>query len=272
MSEKIHVISLGAGVQSSAMALMAAEGLITPMPSFAVFADTGDEPRAVYEWLSQLAKLLPFTVHMAYRRNGLPARPGAAVNTLSEFVVENGFSQIPCFTRSLVSGKSTIGKRQCTRHWKIDPIKQKIREVLGTKGRRMESGSVVLWQGISWDEVSRMKPSRDPWIEHHFPLIDRKLTRDDLKAWLNARGFNPPKSACVYCPYKDRARWRADKAAGGEEWETIRKVDAILAPRGEYLTADLKRIDEVDFSDPVDTEDPDQLYLFNNECEGMCGV
>jgi hypothetical protein len=36
MSEPIHIISLGAGVQSSAMALMAARGEITPMPKAAV--------------------------------------------------------------------------------------------------------------------------------------------------------------------------------------------------------------------------------------------
>jgi hypothetical protein len=41
---KLHVISLGAGVQSTTMALMAAHGEITPMPDCAIFADTGAEP------------------------------------------------------------------------------------------------------------------------------------------------------------------------------------------------------------------------------------
>ena len=40
----VHIISLGAGVQSSTMALMAAHGLITPHPVAAIFADTQDEP------------------------------------------------------------------------------------------------------------------------------------------------------------------------------------------------------------------------------------
>ena len=35
------VLSLGAGVQSSTLALMAAKGEVTPMPDVAVFADTG---------------------------------------------------------------------------------------------------------------------------------------------------------------------------------------------------------------------------------------
>ena len=50
MADKhIRVISLGAGVQSTTMALMAAQGEIGPMPDCAIFADTQGEPRKVYE-------------------------------------------------------------------------------------------------------------------------------------------------------------------------------------------------------------------------------
>ena len=45
----IHIVSLGAGVQSSAMALMFAKGELTPMPDGAIFADTGAEPQYVYD-------------------------------------------------------------------------------------------------------------------------------------------------------------------------------------------------------------------------------
>jgi len=48
----LNIISLGAGVQSSTMALMAAHGEITPMPDCAIFADTQAEPKVVYTWLS----------------------------------------------------------------------------------------------------------------------------------------------------------------------------------------------------------------------------
>jgi hypothetical protein len=54
MSIHLRVISLGAGVQSTTMALMAAHGELTPTPDFAVFADTGNEPAAVYEHLKWL--------------------------------------------------------------------------------------------------------------------------------------------------------------------------------------------------------------------------
>src|SRR3990167_1759221 len=59
----MNIISLGAGVQSSTMALMAAHGEITPMPDCAIFADTQAEPKSVYTWLDWLEKQLPFPVH-----------------------------------------------------------------------------------------------------------------------------------------------------------------------------------------------------------------
>lgn len=42
---RLRALSLGAGVQSTTMALMAAHGEIGPMPDCAIFADTGWEPK-----------------------------------------------------------------------------------------------------------------------------------------------------------------------------------------------------------------------------------
>lgn len=55
----INVLSLGAGVQSTAMLLMACHGEITPKPDLVIFSDTGWEPKAVYrhlEWLKTEVK------------------------------------------------------------------------------------------------------------------------------------------------------------------------------------------------------------------------
>jgi len=57
-----HILSLGAGVQSSTLALLATQGLVKPMPVAAIFADVKAEPAGVYKWLDYLEKLLPFPV------------------------------------------------------------------------------------------------------------------------------------------------------------------------------------------------------------------
>ena len=62
------VLSLGVGVQSSTMALMAAKRELT-MPDCAIFADTGFEPKGVYQYLNFLKKTLPFPIYVVARSN-----------------------------------------------------------------------------------------------------------------------------------------------------------------------------------------------------------
>jgi len=49
----VNVLSLGAGVQSTALALLSIDGKLPPIDC-AIFADTGWEPAAVYQHLDRL--------------------------------------------------------------------------------------------------------------------------------------------------------------------------------------------------------------------------
>ena len=60
----LTVISLGGGVQSSVMALMANEGEFGRLPDCAIFADTRWEPPSIYEHLEWLAGQLRFPLHV----------------------------------------------------------------------------------------------------------------------------------------------------------------------------------------------------------------
>lgn len=58
-SHVLRVLSLGAGVQSTAVYLMALHGEIPPL-DHAIFADVGEEPEAVYahlRWMQSLGGL-----------------------------------------------------------------------------------------------------------------------------------------------------------------------------------------------------------------------
>ena len=62
--QTITVLSLGAGVQSTVLALLAAQGHEqVPLPDAAIFADTGWEPQGVYDHLDWLETQLPYPVH-----------------------------------------------------------------------------------------------------------------------------------------------------------------------------------------------------------------
>jgi hypothetical protein len=67
----LRILSLGAGVQSTTLALMAAHGEIGHVDC-AIFADTQWEPRAVYVHLGWLASsnVLPFPIHIVFEDDG----------------------------------------------------------------------------------------------------------------------------------------------------------------------------------------------------------
>ncbi len=257
---KLRVLSLGAGVQSSTMALMAAHGEIKPMPDCAIFADTQDEPRAVYEHLRWLMSpnVLPFPVHIVT----------AGKLSTSMFNGDDA-ARIPFFVKA-----GGLSKRQCTRNYKLRPIRRKARQLMEAVGLR----AIQQWIGISTDEAARMKLSGVQYVINRWPLIEEGMSRWDCLRWLERNDYlEPPKSSCVFCPYKRDSQWREMRDRDPAAWERAVAVDAALrAPdqvarfRGElYVHRSLKPLDEVDISTK---EDEGQLNMFNNECEGMCGV
>lgn len=265
---KLRVLSLGAGVQSSTLALMIAAGEV-PMVDCAIFADTQWESAKVYRWLDWLETQLPFPVYRVTAGN-------IRENTLTSKNTTGGrFASIPWFLIS-PSGKHGIGRRQCTSEFKLKPIRLKKRELLGAKPRaRLPVGSCETLIGISTDEVFRCKPSSDRWDTSIWPLIDLRMSRADCLAWMQRR-FNrtPPKSSCLGCPYHSQAQWREIRA-DAEAWADVVAIDeAIRQPvRGQrgrqFMHAQRVPLAEVDLSSP---DDYGQQDAFNNECEGMCGV
>ena len=270
------IISLGAGVQSSTMALMAAAGEITPMPECAIFADTQSEPRAVYAHLDWLEKHLPFHVHRVTAGSLRDEIIGAMTGS-------NRMDARPPF---FTSGGGMLN-RQCTHDFKIRPIERKISELVGRAPRARWSKTPVVeqWIGISLDEAQRARPSRTAWSTHRWPLIERRMTRGECVAWLVSKGFPiPPKSACTFCPYHNDAMWRQLKLHDPESFAEAVAVDRAIRPgiagpkrptrEGWYLHRSLQPLEMVDFRS---AEDAGQASLFDEqgfavECEGMCGV
>jgi hypothetical protein len=265
----LTVISLGAGVQSTTMALMAAHGEITPMPDCAIFADTGWEPKAVYDQLKKLTATLPFPVHVVSAGN-IRDNIISSVNTTGQ-----RFAAVPWFVDS--GGAGGMGRRQCTSEFKIGPLEKKQRELLGYKPRqRIPHGSIEVWIGISWDEMQRMKDPRNKWQINRWPLIEKEMRRSDCLKWLEDKGWTAPKSSCLGCPYHSDAQWREIKQ-NPEEWADVVEVDRLLREGGtargmrhhQYMHRSLKPLDEVDL---LSAEDRGQMNMFNDECDGMCGI
>ena len=275
---KYNFLSLGAGVQSSTLALMAAHGEIGPMPDAAIFADTQAEPESVYRWLDWLEKQLPFPVVKVSR--GSLTDEQLTLRTRKDGTRKWAKSLIPAFIANKDGTKGIMG-RQCTYSYKVEMLEKTARKLAEIK-RGQKEITVTQWIGISWDEMQRMKNPRVNWSQHRWPLIERKMRRADCIAWMNAKGYpKPPRSACIYCPFHSDTEWRRLRDEEPEEFEKAiafdYKLRAVKAQTDNmsgvpYLHPSLKPLDQVDLRTDVEHG---QGLLWNdmqNECAGMCGV
>lgn len=274
----LNIISLGAGVQSSTMALMAAHGEITPMPDCAIFADTQAEPKSVYEWLDWLETKLPFRV---YR---VSAGDLAADELRIRRSRKSGLlyldNSIPAFVLKPDGSKGLLG-RKCTADYKIIPLQRKVRELTGIARQGKRLIGARMWIGISTDEAHRMKTSRVDYIENCWPLLDASMSRQDCLKWMDSQGFpTPPRSACRFCPFHSDEEWLRLKTEEPQEFAIVEAFEKSLQAAAAsqevlkgvpYLHDSMMPIGEIDFS-KKEIAYPSQLSLWGNECEGMCGV
>ena len=149
---QLRVLNLGAGVQSSTLLFKMLDEEIKP-PDIALFADTGNEPKEVYEWFDWMkAKIKNYPIHVISAGNietdSIEAAEGLHTSRTPPF-----------FTKDPKKNSMGILTRQCTGHYKIEPIHKFIREHMGyKKGQRVKKGVVVdMIMGISRDEMYRVR-------------------------------------------------------------------------------------------------------------------
>ena len=271
-------LSLGAGVQSTALALMAERGEYDlPKPNVAIFADTGWEPAAVYEHLDWLETQLSFPI-IRVQSGNIKDHILAGTNP------RNGrnYLGIPAHLIN-PDGKKSVAARQCTANYKVYPINEKLRELLGAKpGERVSKEKhVEIWMGISADEVFRQKPSRDEWSTNRYPLVELGFSRGQLMNWFQEHYPDRylPRSACIGCPYKSDAEWKWLKVNSPVEFAQAVTVDRALRETpavrdgitkngaSAYLHRSREPLADVNLDETQDYDD-----FMNDECEGLCGI
>ena len=273
----LRVLSLGAGVQSSTLALMIHKGEI-PMVDCAIFADTQAEPPKVYEWLKFIKKTVSYPVHIVTWRNLEKDVLDASQGKYQAFT-------IPFYTKNKETEQKGMLMRQCTADYKIKPVTKKVRELLGyKKGERVDlkEVKVEMLLGISTDELRRMRMNRLRYIDNQYPLInDFGMSRQDCIAWMKDNGYPmPTKSACYFCPFHSQSTWKEIKENDPELFEKAVQMDRQIRDQEKYKIKN-KFKDDLFLHrscEPLDKalEDDGQLDMFdgfNTICDdGMCGV
>jgi hypothetical protein len=227
----LTALSLGAGVQSTTLLLLAAEGAL-PKPDVAIFADTGWEPASVYRQLDRLTAVAADAGIELIR----VSRGNLRTDSIDP---EHRFASVPYFIRN-PDGSDGIGRRQCTAEYKLAPIRRKIRELPGAAApnRRVPTGRICeQWVGFSLDEVARANRQRDSvglqYLRTEYPLLDLGMTRKDCQRWLAACGWGEtPKSACIRCPFHGNRAWRDLRDNHPDEWADAVAFDAAIRRGG----------------------------------------
>lgn len=283
MLKEVHVLNLGAGVQSTKLYLDACDKKLPC--EVAIFADTQEEPEEVYRHLAWLKTLHgpPILERSAGKlgedlKHGRNSRGG-------QFIV------IPAYTTA--DGGATHGrtKRQCSKDYKLDVIDRAIRyDVLGLKPRQRIPKNVTVhhYVGISWDERQRAARIYERFDFNrgrrivHFPLVESMTTRANIIQELAVKSIphEVPRSACVFCPFHTDSEWQRLKERNGADWTRACEIDAALRNHGSvvnrdvhqtmYLHPSCKPLTEIDFRPRSNVKE--QQLGFALECEGVCGV
>lgn len=207
MVKQYRFLSWGKGVQSTTLLAMSALGELEPLDA-AVTADTMNERRKTYEtqdWYKAWAE--DHDVRVEITSAGDILKLGASDHI-----------HIPFWTAS-----GAPMRRQCTRYFKIEPVKRLMRQLAGydrTKPPHPRPGQFELWLGISWDEAAeRVSDSDVQFIQHRYPLVERRMTRNDCIDWLKDHGLPVPvKSACIICPFRTATEWLDMKQSDPNEF------------------------------------------------------
>lgn len=232
----MKILSFGAGMQSTALALMSCENAkaeepfphpLVPIYDEVAFCDLGFEPpwvKAQVEFTRKACeaagisfKVLPSPLYEDFMRNFGEQR------TIS----------IPWWTLGADGHKSKM-PRNCTIDYKVELISKHVRwDLLGyKKGQRLreeDKKAHEMHMGFSLEEQKRCKESPNPMFVNKFPLVEMGLTRADNYAYIrDVWGLETKASACCFCPFHQNYFYQHLKAHFPETYAKLVEMDEAL--------------------------------------------
>lgn len=231
----MKILSCGAGMQSTALALMACEkamgnsGLYPAIPVYGaiIFCDLGLEP----VWVKRQVDFIRRACEKA----------GIAFYILDTPLYQDflrNFGQrrtvsIPWWTLMEDGHKSRM-PRNCTIDYKVEMIAKFIRwKLLGyKKGQRLWPADIKAHElhiGFSVEEKRRCKENPNQLFVNKFPLVEMGLTRaDNYKYILEKWGLDTKASACAFCPFHRNYFYQYVRRHEPETYAAIVGVDNLL--------------------------------------------
>ena len=248
-AERLHVVwSCGGGVQSSAIAALMVSGQL-PKPDYAIMVDVGREKQSTWEHVN--AVIIPKLASV-----GVPLHIVKTTDYTDIDLHNNGCLLIPAYEKT-ESGKKRY-KTLCSNTWKTVIIRRWLRQ----QGVRR----CVVWIGISLNEARRVRPSAHQWCENRYPLIEKKMYKEDCLCLAAQMGWpQAPRTSCWMCPGQTNQEWYVMQRYWPDDWQrAINLEQEIQETRpNTYLHSSLVPLGRVDLS----KKNPDQMCIRNiNDC------
>jgi 3'-phosphoadenosine 5'-phosphosulfate sulfotransferase (PAPS reductase)/FAD synthetase len=133
------------------------------------------------------------------------------------------------------NGKKGKLKQCCTQEYKIQPMERFTREYINKRfghnkiGRGLRRGYVSVQLGMSYDEQNRISTPKQSYQVLEYPLIDLKMTKDDVRKYFRDRNIEmPPRSVCQACFANDKKYFLEMKKNRPKNWEQAVNVDEAI--------------------------------------------
>ena len=305
---KERFLSYGAGMQTFCLLVMAEQGEL--QIDEVVFADTGAEHPETYDHIEKVAKPIcerigiPFTtIRMSKTVDDISGLTGeqlvqykqmlSSTSQLktrtermaahSEYHSANGIKK-----RNVTSLRDEIiarrrvpsinpASRWCTSDAKIEPIYKGFVRPAQERGEYVKPATAII--GIGYEELTRMY---DPHLTEYvveYPLIERKMKRQDCVDYVHRHGFeSPPKSGCYFCPFQSPGQWKLLRKEHPDLFQDAMALEESdinypsygLFPRKGWT---LRRLDRF-FSDSIQLTLTGEDFRGEMQCEqaGYCSV
>jgi 3'-phosphoadenosine 5'-phosphosulfate sulfotransferase (PAPS reductase)/FAD synthetase len=222
----MRVVSYGGGVQSTALLVLAAQGVIE-FPTF-LFSNVGDDSElpATVSYVREVA--IPYG-----KEHGIEVLElRHPRETLYENLTKEGSRSVRIPVRM---DNGAPGTRSCTDIWKIRVIGRYLRAHGATPAEPATVGV-----GFSTDEFHRASNTKDaPYERRIFPLLELGYDRSRCSAAIARAGLPvPPKSSCYFCPFQRPQTW-AEKRRDEPDlfWKSV-ELERTLNRRRDELGKD----------------------------------
>ena len=264
----LKILSCGAGMQSTALALMSCENALygtkypeVPIYDAIIFCDLGCEPPWVYSQVNFISE--------ACKKSGI-AFYSLDTHLYEDYLSNFGnkhVSTVPFWSIAPDGSKAKM-RRQCTIDYKIVAIHKFVkRQLLGyvpyQRMRKEDIGAHEMHIGFSAEESRRVFSSQHPFFTNKFPLVEMGLARpDNYKYILEVWGLDTKASACCFCPFHRNYFFKYLKDNHPESYEELVALDNLLEEKQPqtkilsklYVSRERKRIEDLTDAECNDAE------------------